>query len=112
MQEQKFVGSTGLRTCNSSWLQRDCARKQLTDPRAKKCMQNDSDDGHGIRRMVEGEEKEKEKDDDDDDDDEGRVHVVSSSMRPAVAMSARRAAKNSTEEARQQEQAKQQQVLS
>lgn len=107
MQEQQFVGSTGLRTCNSSWLQRDCARKQLTDPRAKKCMQNDSDDGHGIRRMVEREEKEK-----DNDDEEGRVHVVSSSMRPAVAMSARRAAKNSTEEARQQEQAKLQQVLS
>jgi hypothetical protein len=81
MQEQKFVGSTGLRTCNLSWLQRDCARKQLTDPRAKKCVQDDSDDGHGIRRMVEGEKKK-------DDDDEGRVHVVSSSMRPAVAMSA------------------------
>jgi hypothetical protein len=105
MQEQKFVGSTGLRTCNSSWLQRDCARKQLTDPRAKKCVQDDSDVGHGIRRMVEGEEKE-------NDDDDGKVHVVSSSMRLAVAMSVRRAAKNSTEEARQQEQAKQQQVLS
>ncbi len=109
MQEQKFVGSTGLRTCNSSWLQRDCARKQLTDPRAKICVQDDGDDGHGIRRMVEGEEEEN---DDDDDDDDDRLHVVSSSMRPAVPISARRAAKNSTEEARQQEQAKQQQVLS
>lgn len=108
MQEQKFVGSTGLRTCNSSWLQRDCARKQLTHPRAKKCVQDDSDDGHGIRRMVEDEEKEN----DDDDEDDGRVHVVSSNMRLAVAMSARRAGKNSTEEARQQGQAKQQQVLS
>ncbi len=108
MQEQKFVGSTGLRTCNSSWLQRDCARKQLTDPRAKICVQDDGDDGHGIRRTVEGEEEEN----DDDDDDDDRVHVVSSSMRPAVPISARRAAKNSKEEARQQEQAKQQQVLS